>query len=47
MDSMCRKNEVGCILLKLLHYFNPRIQCSKTCNSVHSKAFEVHHETYR
>ena len=32
------------VLLDLLHHFYRGIQCDKTCNFVHGKAFEVHHE---
>ena len=32
------------VLLNLLHHFHRGIQCDKTCNFVHGKAFEVHHE---
>ena len=42
---MCRKNEVyWSFCLDLLLNFYRGIQCDKTCNFVHGKALEVHHE---
>ena len=41
---MCRKKiKLTGVLLNLLHHFYSGIQCDKTCNFVHGKAFEVHH----
>ena len=41
---MCRKKiKLTGVLLDLLHHFYSGIQCDKTCNFVHGKAFEVHH----
>ena len=43
---MCRKKEVDWSFIKFVTslYFYRGIQCDKTCNFVHDKAFEVHHE---
>ena len=41
---MCKKMKSIEVLLNLLHHFYRGIQCDKTCNFVHIKAFEVHYE---
>ena len=38
---MCRKNEVNCSFIHLLHYFYHGIECDKTCDFVNRGTFEV------